>query len=262
MPVEHFHYKHPLFGRGDWLNEPHKIKTTDRGIRWDYTPYYVWFACLLRSEAYKKYCKTKKGAFAKTYEQFGNVFLYENNFKGWFKDGDRGVKLFAEPFREIQPKIVRKGDAIDWDNPDLRIIQIDANRHKAYVQAWVRKLANEACKEVQKHKVISKAKIQFFSAPKDVDAYLRMLKVWDLKETGLKNTEIHKQCYPQNKRQIEIRLKEAQSRLNKKGADELLDAASAKLLLQKQCWQEVNRDYQKAKKLIENAAKGIFPKTT
>jgi hypothetical protein len=44
MPAEHFHYKHPLFGRGNWLNEPHKIKPTENGIRWDYTPYYVWFA--------------------------------------------------------------------------------------------------------------------------------------------------------------------------------------------------------------------------
>ena len=61
MATHHFHYKHPLFGRGDWLNEPHKIKPTANGVRWDHSPYHVWFQCLLRNEGYKRYCQTRKG---------------------------------------------------------------------------------------------------------------------------------------------------------------------------------------------------------
>lgn len=262
MAKQHFHYRHPLFGRGDWLNAPEKIKPTKRGVRWDQTPYYVWFACLLRSDGYRRYSETRRGPFAKTFESFGDVFAYENNFKRWFNENGRGIKLFAEPFRDIRPKIVRRDDVIDWENPDLRIIQFDANRHKAYVLRKVKQLATSACAEVQSARVLSKAQIQFHTPPKDVDAYIRMLKVWDLKQRGLKTADIHKQCYLKSKRDIGIRLKEAQSRAAKKGERELIDAAAAKLLLQKQRWQEVNRDYQKACKLIENAAKGIFPKTT
>ena len=261
MAVQYFHYRHPLFGRGDWLNEPHKIKPTKRGIRWDQSPYYAWFACLLRSEGYRRYCETGRGPYRATYELFGNVFEFENNFKEWFNQNVRGIKLFAEPFRDIRPKIVRRDDVIDWDNPDLRIIQFDANRHKAYVLRKVRQLATSACAEVQKARVLSKARVQFYTPPKDVDAYLRMLKVWDLKQAGLKTSDIHTLCYPQDRREISIRQKEAQKRSRHKGETELIDAAAAKLLLQKQRWQEVNRDYRKACRLIENAAKGLFPKT-
>lgn len=260
MVAQHFHYRHPLWGRGDWLNEPHKIKPTKNGVRWDHTSYYIWFMCLLRSTEYKIYCQTGRGPYSKTFDDFGDVFAYENDFKRWFNEGERGVRLFAEPFRAIKPMIVRREDPIDWDNPDIRIIQFDANRHKAYVLRKVAQLAGEACKEAQQARVVSRARVQFYTAPKDVDAYLRMLRVWDLKQAGVKTAEVHRLCYPQQGRQIEVRQKEAQARLRKRGEDELIDAAAAKLLLQKQRWQEVNRDYQKACKLIENAAKGIFPR--
>ena len=190
MATHHFHYKHPLFGRGDWLNEPHKIKPTANGVRWDQSPYHVWFQCLLRSEGYKRYCQTRKGQYAKTFADFGDVFAYENNFKKWFNEDDRGRKLFAEPYSPIIPKILSKQDEIDWANPDLCIIQFDANRNKAFVQRKVRSLINKACTEAQKSNVLSKAKIQFVSAPKDCDAYLRMLKVWDLKHEGKRTSEI------------------------------------------------------------------------
>jgi len=262
MGLQHFHYKHPLWGRGDWLNEPHKIKPTERGVRWDHTPYYVWFSCLLRSADYRAYCENGIGDFSATFENFGNVFAYQNDFKRWFTEDERGARLFAEPFRDITPKLVRHDDVIEWRHPDLRVIQFDANRHQAYVLKRVQQLIKQACSEAQSTRVISKARVQFHSPPKDVHSYLRMLRVWDLKQANVKTAEIHSLCYPQTRRQIELRQTEAQRRQRKKGEDQMSDAAAAKLLLQKQRWQEINRDYQKACALIETAANGVFTKTT
>ncbi len=262
MGTHHFHYKHPLFGRGDWLNEPNKIKPTKKGVRWDKSPYYVWFACLLRSEAYKRYCSIKRGAYKPTFAHFGNVFEYKDNFKKWFNEGNRGVRLFAEPYSEIPTKRLSKGDRPEWSNPNLCVVQFDASRYRTFVLKQVRRLALQACEIAQTTRVLSRATIQFHAPPKNCDAYLRMLRVWDMKQAGVKTAEIHRICYPNTKRDIELKQKEAQARIRSKGGDEELDAATAKHLLQKQRWQEIDRDYKRACKLIENAAKGIFPKTT
>lgn len=58
-------------------------------------------AALLRNKDYERYCKTKRGAFAELYADWGDVVQYANDFKAWFNDGDRGRRLFAEPLLEI-----------------------------------------------------------------------------------------------------------------------------------------------------------------
>lgn len=262
MGTHHFHYKHPLFGRGDWLNEPHKIKTTDGGVRWDHSAYNIWFECLLRSEGYRAYCQTGKGEFGATFNLFGNVFAYEGNFKKWFLENDRGVKLFAEPHSEVMTKQIRKSDIVNWNNENLCVIQFDVGRYQAFVLRQVRRLVKEACAIAQEKTVRSKAKVQFISAPKDCDAYMRMLRVWDLTQRGEKTSKIHAACYPQSRRTIEQRQNEASARKRKIGSKDDVDALAAKLLLQKQRSQEVRRDYKRACRLIANAAKGVFPKTT
>ena len=262
MATFHFHYKHPLFGYGDWKNQPQKIKPTPNGIRWDKSPYYVWFQCLLRSASYRKHCEYKRGRHGKVYRDFGDVFGYRDDFKAWFRDDDRGVNLFAEPHGEIITKQIKHTDTPDWDNPNLCVIQFDSLRHKAFIKKRVNYIIDAICKSTQPTAIISKAKIQFAAAPKDCEAYLRMLRVWDLTHDGVKTAEIHKLCYPQSNRSIEQRQIEAKNRLITKGEeDPAIDALDAKLMLQKQRSQEVRRDYRKACKLIENAANGFFPKT-
>lgn len=262
MGSHHFHYKHPLFGRGDWLNEPQKIKETEGGVRWDHSPYNLWFECLLRSKSYRIYCETGKGKFGNVFQLFGNVFAYDGNFKKWFLEDDRGIKLFAEPYSEVTTKQLSERSSVDWANDNLCVIQFDASRYQAFVLRQVRRLVKEACVRAQAAKVLSKARVQFVSAPKDCDAYRRMLQVWDLTQRGEKTSTIHAACYPQKKRTIEQRQSEALARKRKAGSDDYIDALAAKVLLQKQMSQEVRRDYKRACRLIENAAKGFFPKTT
>ena len=264
MGTYHFHYKHPLFGKGDWKNQPQNIKETKGGIRWDKSPYYVWFQCLLRSDKYRRICETQRGKNSKTYKDFGDVFAYEDNFKGWFRDDDRGIRLFAEPYGEVVTKQIQQSDAIDWDNPNLCVLQFDTIRHKAFIKKRVNRIIDAICKSSQPTSILSRAYIQFVIAPKDCEAYLRMLRVWDLTNQNIKTAEIHKLCYPQSNRSIEQRQIEAEKRLTAKGEQEVraIDPLDAKLMLQKQRSQEVRRDYKRACKLIENAANGLFPKTS
>ena len=196
------------------------------------------------------------------YRDFGDVFAHRDDFKAWFRDDDRGVRLFAEPHGEIVTQQIRHTDILDWDNPNLCVIQFDSLRHKAFIKKQVNRIIDAVCKSTQPTAIISKAKIQFAAAPKDCEAYLRMLRVWDLTHEGVKTAEIHRQCYPHAKRSIEQRQKQAQARLVKMGEEEEIDAITAKIMLQKQASQEVRRDFKRACKLIENAAMGIFPKTS
>ena len=69
----YFIYKHPLFGRGDKWKNPSAIRSTKTGVRWDKSPYYVWFMCLLRNKEYEHYCKTGKGDFKKIYADISDA---------------------------------------------------------------------------------------------------------------------------------------------------------------------------------------------
>ena len=105
----YFIYKHPLFGRGENWRNPASIRSTKTGVRWDKSPYFIWFQCLLRNNEYEQYCAVGKGDFKEIYENFGNVFDYKDNFKEWWFDGNRGVNLFAEPIFEMCSAPVENG---------------------------------------------------------------------------------------------------------------------------------------------------------
>ena len=70
----YFIYKHPLFGRGENWRNPASIRSTKTGVRWDKSPYFIWFQCLLRNNEYEQYCAAGKGDFKKIYENL-EMFL-------------------------------------------------------------------------------------------------------------------------------------------------------------------------------------------
>ena len=263
MPQHKFRYPHPLFGRGDWLNAPDKIKATAKGIRWDRSSYYAWFAALLRNKDYERYCKTKRGAFAELYADWGNVSAYRDDFKAWFNDGDRGRLLFAEPLLEIDNTRLDGTADIDWLDPRVAVFQLDLSRPKPFLRKRVLGMLDKAHAEYlrQHGDGLSLAKYRFHVPPKDTLAYLRMLRVWDMHEQGAKHMEIHRQVYGAMG-DIGQRQRDHERRQSLKGSKEVVDAPAAKHLLQKQAWQEVDRDLKAACQLIANAGRGIFPKTS
>src|ERR1700676_4105430 len=82
----HFLFKHPLF------RKPH----TALGIEWRKSVYYLWWEFLRRHEGYRKTCEQGgNGQYARLYADFGDI--HASDFKGWWRTGDRGASLFAEP---------------------------------------------------------------------------------------------------------------------------------------------------------------------
>ena len=262
MPQYKFRYQHPLFGRGDWREAPDKIKPTATGIRWDRSPYYAWFATLLRNKAYAAYCKNRRGDFRQLYTDWGDITAYADDFKAWFNDGDRGRRLFAEPLLAIDNQRLDGAADIDWQDPRVAVFQLDLSRPKPFLRKRVQAMLDKAHAEYQRQHGdgLSLAKYRFHVPPKDTMAYLRMLRVWDLHEQGAKHMDIHRQVYGAMG-DIGQRQRDHERRQRLKGSKEVVDAAAAKHLLQKQAWQEVDRDIKAASKLIANAGLGVFPKT-
>jgi hypothetical protein len=104
-----FAYQHPLFGRGKKPKESYD------------SVYFYWWEFLRRSDEYKKCCKSGgKGRLGKLYEDFGDIFNVD--FKTWWKEEDRGARLFAE---QLTPefKVVTSIDN-EHTHPDVMHLQV------------------------------------------------------------------------------------------------------------------------------------------
>jgi hypothetical protein len=94
----HFAYRHPLFGT--------KSKPKDGSN----SVYYFWWAFLKRSKEYNACCETGgKGKLSKLYSDFGDV--RGNDFKKWWNDSEKGVRLFAEPKNETV-RVLKGGERV------------------------------------------------------------------------------------------------------------------------------------------------------
>lgn len=83
----HFAYKHPTFGT---------VKNPKTASHLRQSVYYWWYEYLKRNEDYRKTCEnTGKGKCAKLYKDFGDIYSVE--FPSWWKAEERGARLFAEP---------------------------------------------------------------------------------------------------------------------------------------------------------------------
>lgn len=254
----YFIYKHPLFGRGDKWKTPSAIRSTKTGVRWDKSPYYVWFMCLLRSEEYGLYCKTGKGAFKKIYTDFGNVFEYKDNFKDWWFDGNRGVNLFAEPIFELNTEILNpKTDSLIEDERVLYLKVPIINNPKVLREEFERILKNKN-KNVpnQKSNPVSYSKYPLYTAPK-TKAYLKMIKVYECKLEGMNAKSIYVNHFKK------INVKDWLNNYNEKHYNEgiAISEQEARRFVHALYSKNVYRYNKKTINLFNNAGKGIFPNT-
>jgi len=96
----HFPYKHPTFGTA---------ARPKPASAWQKTIYYLWWAYLKRNQTYLDACaKGGAGALAAIYADFGDV--RGDDFKVWWTEGGRGVRLFAEPRAEDSVRVLQEGE--------------------------------------------------------------------------------------------------------------------------------------------------------
>ena len=254
----YFIYKHPLFGRGDKWKNPSSIRSTNTGVRWDKSPYYVWFMCLLRNKEYEHYCKTGKGDFKKIYEDFGNVFDYTNNFKDWWFEENRGVNLFAEPFFELNTEVLNPNtDKLAEDERVLYLKVPITNNPKVLRREFEQILKGKHPQlSKQKSNPVSLSKYPLHTAPK-TEAYLKMLNVYDCKANNLKAKDIHIKYIKQ------INVKDWLNNYNEKHYNEgiAISEQEARRFVHALYSKNVYRYNKKAINLFNNAGKGIFPNT-
>ena len=96
----HFAYQHPTFGT---KNRPKPESAWKKSI------YYWWWAYLKRNKEYLACCeKSGQGKLSCLYADFGDV--RGDDFKAWWSEDGRGVKVFAEPRAEDSIRVLAEGE--------------------------------------------------------------------------------------------------------------------------------------------------------
>ena len=170
--TRHFPYQHPTFGT---KNRP----TSERS--WKRSVYYWWWAYLKRSPKYLACCEAGgKGKLATLYKDFGDV--RDDDFKTWWREGDRGATLFAEPPVEVSVRILNEGDAITDPAKGLSVY-LPLNLPNGFLIKRVKDLLNAIRKGkrgVQYGRADkSNAKYKFDGQP-NLKALEKTLKVYDM----------------------------------------------------------------------------------
>ena len=167
--ARHFPYKHPLFGT---KNNP---KSGNNSV------YYYWWAFLKRNKDYLACCEDGGiGELAGLYADFGDV--RGDDFKAWWTEGGRGVRLFAEP-PTANVEVLGSGVATP-DATEFLTLALPKNLPKRYLLRRVRELLakeeNHPGARGKQHARMSKAKYQVKGQP-NIAALALTLKVYDFR---------------------------------------------------------------------------------
>ena len=242
-PTRHFPYQHPTFGT---KNRP----TSERS--WKRSVYYWWWAYLKRSPEYLACCEAGgKGKLATLYKDFGDV--RGDDFKTWWREGDRGATLFAEPAVEVSVRVLNEGDTIT-DSAKGLSVYLPLNLPNGFLVKRVKDLLNAIRKGkrgVQYGRADkSNAKYKFDGQP-NLKALEKTLKVYDmLKEEASK---------PAGSRIPYWKIAQKTGIIEDKG--KILPTDSVPQADQKRAVMTaiVGRLKKRAEASIENVGKGVFP---
>lgn len=166
LGARHFPYKHPLFG-----TKKHP-KSGNNSV------YYYWWAFLKRNKDYLACCEAGgTGELAGLYADFGDV--RGDDFKSWWTEGGRGVRLFAEP-PTANVEVLGSGEATP-DATEFLTLALPKNLPKRYLLRRVKELLakeeNHPGARGKQHARMSKAKYQVKGQP-NVAALALTLRVY------------------------------------------------------------------------------------
>lgn len=167
--ARHFPYKHPLFGT---KKNP---KSGNNSV------YYYWWAFLKRNKEYLACCEAGgAGELGGLYADFGDV--RGDDFKAWWTEGGRGVRLFAEP-PSANVEVLQTGVATP-DEADFLTLALPKNLPKRYLLRRVRELLakeeNHPGARGKQHARMSKAQYQVKGQP-NIAALALTLRVYDFR---------------------------------------------------------------------------------
>jgi hypothetical protein len=125
----HFPYQHPTFGS----------KNNRKDSRhWKNSPYYWWWLFMKRNQDYIKCCENNgEGELANLYADFGDI--RGDDFMLWWKTGNRGANLFAEPVADDNIRLLADGDPAVDDDTTLTI-SVPLNLPKKFLNRRFREI--------------------------------------------------------------------------------------------------------------------------
>ena len=120
--TRNFPYHHPTFG----------TKSKRKSIKdWRESPYYWWWMFMKRNQDYLKCCENNgEGDLANLYKDFGDI--RGDDFMLWWKTGDRGANLFANPVAEDNIRLLEEGE-LAVDDIDTLTIHVPLNLSMAFL---------------------------------------------------------------------------------------------------------------------------------
>ena len=219
------------------------------------SPYYWWWAYLRRSKQYIACCKRGgKGKLEKLYADFGDV--RGDDFKHWWTEGERGRELFAEK-QSVHGviELKSKDEWLDeWRSDSTLIVAIPLEWSKRDLQKRLLALLRKRHTRGPGRLALKGKETSDARYPLARNFNLNSLKVdlavYDALEASKKADE-RKTYY-----EIGVALKLVRSalptaleiRMKKRAADKANTMTVA-----------VSRAYTRAKTVVENVGKGVFP---
>ena len=229
--ARHFLFKHPLF----------RAKRTEKGIWYEQSVYYLWIEHLKRNEEYKHYHKTKEGSseIAALYEDFGDIFTYAPDwFKKWWRDG--GQDLFCEEIDLQRVERIEQSEGLS-NSPLVLNLAIPITKNAAWLERQVAKLIQAERKKmgvVGRGAPPSTSRYPIYLKNPNIPALKKGLMVWD-------------EC---RKRGDDSYIKVGEKLgLFKEGFRDKRKSNASKT-------QMIYRLKNQTQQIIDNTAKGIFPK--
>jgi hypothetical protein len=169
----HFPYKHPTFGT---VSKPAPVS------KWKSSVYYWWWEYLRRNPLYLQTCASEgQGPCIAIYADFGDV--RGDDFKLWWSEGGRGVRLFAEPRAEDMVRVLKPGDEVLPESEALTI-SLPLDFPKRLLESRFRALLAEvhAGAQGKQYAKRSSARYKVVGQP-NIPALALMLEVWDLRQS-------------------------------------------------------------------------------
>ena len=245
MPI-FFLAPYPLFG----------TKNNRKPISYQHrSPYYWWWAYLRRNKAYLDCCDNEgSGKLAKLYLDFGDVRT--DDFKSWWSDDRRGVKLFGEG--RLTAKFGELATPADWQSnwspSKLMVLAVPLDISKKELKKEFSNLLDfrhtgkQGRKALSETESTSKYPLARNYTISNLQIALAVYDTWLENEAKPKDEQL---------KQWELGVK---LRLNKDAAkDSTSELSQDRAVGRNVLGATVKRYLTQAQKIIKNTEKGVFP---
>lgn len=217
---------------------------------WQRSVYYWWWEYLRRNDAYKICCeKGGQGELAKLYADFGDVHAMD--FKQWWTENNRGGTLFAEQAVEDRLRELKPDEAAalgGWDKNDFMVVLVPLSQPKRHLSKRFTTLLKQRHEGARGKRMLTKTTAKYKLASQfTIESLKATLKAYDLRQADPK--------MPLWRVALEAGLaktvqKERAGSIYEPDADQknALNVAASRAL-------------KRAKAMIANTARGVFPKS-